>query len=202
MADFLSNKSTLPAATFTSNLVFVVQTDRTDVAKLKPVDGAGVYNLRKIARFFEKCASGAYKSNVFVMTPTSGVGSGIGLSNATGSITIAGPADAKTVVVAGNTFTTETGTIDSELEFFASTDGTSQVVTAVALANKINEYPPTASLVAATNNASNIVTITSRVPGVIGNSIGISCGDEWAVASAATLAGGSNIDVGIILGGL
>lgn len=201
MPNYFIDSTTLPAATFSSNLVLVVQSNRTDLAKLAPAERAGSVNLSRIARFFEKCAKGAFSANVFVMAPTPGVGSGIGLSHAAGTITIDNPANAKTVSIAGNTLTCAT-TPSSEVQFQASTDATSQISTAVSLCNLINDYHPLCSLLAATNNASNIVNVVSRVPGVIGNSIAISCGDEWATASGSTLEGGSNVTMGIIAAGM
>ncbi len=91
-----------------------------------------------------------------------------------------------TITIGGVTFTgSSTPSGDEQFE----TDG-NDAADAAALAAKITAHPTLGKIVVATSN-SNVVTITCRVPGLVGNFITLSETGTTITVSGAALAGGT-----------
>lgn len=89
--------------------------------------------------------------------------------------------------IAGVTFTfTSTPTLETDVEV----DGASDALDAAAAAAAINAHSTISKLVKATAD-SNVVTVTAREPGVVGNFIAVSDADTTITTSAAYLSGGT-----------
>lgn len=108
---------------------------------------------------------------------------------AAGTITCASVSDADTVSIAGVTLTAETGTIEAD-EFDVTGDDDAD---AAALAAIINAHATLSKRVVATV-VDNVVTVTSKVPGDIGNGLALSSSNGTRLAVTA-FTGGSNDDL-------
>ena len=146
-----------------------------------------------LSRLFKEMASGKHRANFDVQT-----GSAAPVA-ASGTLTLSSVAADETCVIGGVTFTAKASP-SGEVQFDQSGDDDAD---ATSLASKINNHS-TLSQVVTASVASNVVTVTAKQKGVIGNFITI-VGDTGITASAATLASGTggateaavNYDLGI-----
>ena len=97
--------------------------------------------------------------------------------------------DAVTIGKTVFTFTSSPSTSSATAQD-VEVDGNSDTLDAAALAAAINTNAATSAYVYATS-AAGVVTVTCRVPGVLGNLINISSADATITASATYLAGGT-----------
>jgi hypothetical protein len=132
-----------------------------------------------LSGYFKELASGGTRGAVRVQT---GAEDPVAAS---GTLTLTSvPVDA-TCVIAGVTLTAKASAANENQFVQAGTDAQD----AASLASVINAHSVLGLFLIA-SSATNVVTITSKVPGVIGNTITI-VGAASIVASAGTLAGGA-----------
>lgn len=106
-------------------------------------------------------------------------------ASATLTLTSAVATDA--ITIGAVTFTaTSTPSAETDWEI----DGATDADDAAALASAINDHSTIGQIVTATS-ASNVVTVTCKTKGVVGNAINISSADGTIVASGANLSGGT-----------
>lgn len=133
---------------------------------------------RDIGSYFERCAVGSISVNITVQTGEVGAS-----ATATFSTVVAG----NTVVIGGTTFT-GSDTASGAVQFLT---GTTDTISAASLASVINANTTVNKLVRATS-AGAVVTITSVVPGPVGNFITLTkVGAPITVTGSGFLAGGT-----------
>jgi hypothetical protein len=111
---------------------------------------------------------------------------------ATGTFTLVSAIATDAVTIGKTTFTfTSTPTSNTATAVDVEVDGASDTLDAAALAAAINANTLGVAPYVYATSALGVVTLTSRVPGVIGNLINISSADATITASAAYLAGGT-----------
>ncbi len=138
-------------------------------------------NLKRVANILRGMESGALLGNVKLTASTADAVA------ATGTFTLASVVATDAVTIAGVTFTfTSTPSLETDVEV----DGADNTADAAALAAAINAHSTIKHIIYATS-ALAVVTLTCRVPGVIGNFIAISDADTTITTSASYLAGGT-----------
>lgn len=134
-----------------------------------------------ISGFFKDLASKAHRGTVDVQT-----GSAAPVA-ASGTLTLVSAIATDEITIGTTTFTaTSTPTLSTDWEI----DGASDALDAAALAAAINAHATVSQIVTA-SSASNVVTITAKQKGVVGNFIPISSADATITASGAFLTGGT-----------
>jgi hypothetical protein len=110
---------------------------------------------------------------------------------ASGTFTLVSAIATDAVTVGKTVFTfTSTPSVSTATAQDVEVDGADDTADAAALAAAINTNAATSAYCYATS-ASNVVTVTCRIPGVLGNLINISSADATITASATYLAGGT-----------
>lgn len=137
--------------------------------------------LNSIAGYFLRFVSGITASST-VVTTTAVAASG------TVTFSSTGPVNDETMTVAGVTITAKTSATPGALEF---TRSNTPNVDAVNLAALLNSHSSFTGIVSAEVTATGVVTITSAVPGTIGNAIGLTESMTNTAVSGALLTGGS-----------
>ena len=133
-----------------------------------------------LSGFFKELSIGTKSASVVVST---GAGNPVAASGTFTLVSV--PADA-TAVIGGITLTAKASPANENEFSQAGTDA----VDAASLASVINAHS-VLSLVVSATSASNVVTVTSKVPGLIGNRIAISETGTSITASGALLTGGT-----------
>lgn len=149
--------------------------------------------LKSVINFAEK-KEGTLQLADFITSMAAGVHVGsmscrVGATQATGTLTVSssGPLNNETAVVAGTTITAKTsGAVAANGEFNINADAT-VVATGIALA--INSVAALIGVVSATS-ALGVVTITSSVPGLLGN--GLILTEAMTNVAAVAFSGGTN----------
>jgi hypothetical protein len=146
------------ANTFT----LVVNTNKNTGGKefVEPGTNAPYIELKRVADFFEKARRGSFTTNTHVITQEGYASSGVTFNGLTNSAQIS---------VAGLTFTSILTGTPTNVQFLLGSGDTAAASNAAAA---INAYAPAAQLVTATAST-NGISITSVVPGVVGNQIGL-----------------------------
>jgi phage tail sheath gpL-like len=142
-------------------------------------DASSVVN--SLQDFLKACAGGSYN---YKMDLTSSATSPVAASG-TFTLTSAIATDAITI---GKTTLTASSTPANENEW--EIDGASDTLDAASLAAAINAHSVLSTIVLA-SSATNVVTVTAHVRGILGNYINISSADATIVASATYLASGA-----------
>jgi hypothetical protein len=134
-----------------------------------------------LSAYFKDLASGIRRGAIDVQT------SDAAPARASGTFTFVSVIATDAFTIAGVTFTfTSTPTLETDVEV----DGATDALDAAAAAAAINAHSTISKIVKATR-VNNVVTVTCRVPGVIGNFIAISDADTTITTSAAYLSGGT-----------
>lgn len=152
---------------------FLVQTLKLETGKPKEQALA-------LSAYFKELATGIKSASVQVST---------GASNpvaASGTFTLSSVPENDTVVIGGVTLTAKASPANENEWSQAGTNAAD----ATALATVINAHS-VLSLVVSASAASNVVTVTSKVPGLIGNRIAITETGTSITASGALLTGGT-----------
>lgn len=167
-----------------STLVITVNSDtmtQTDLQnKFKLDSNKSTKALAELATFL-KSHKAVHASDIDVQTGSAAPVA----ASATLTLTSAIATDAITI---GPTTLTASSTPANENEW--EIDGATDADDAAALASAINDHSTLGQIVTATS-ASNVVTVTCKTKGVVGNAINISSADGTIVASAANLSGGT-----------
>jgi phage tail sheath gpL-like len=149
------------------------------VSSLKQDSSCDHEAIRDIVNHLNSLASGSEKGTIYAQSsssdPVAASGTATLVSCATDTITI------------GNITFTGTGSPTTELHF--ETDG-NDTADAAALAAAINAHSTLSKVVVATS-ASNVVTITSLIRGVVGNFIALSETGSTITVSGTALTGGT-----------
>jgi phage tail sheath gpL-like len=162
-----------------SSLTFQVNTSKSVDSKEYIAARRKQQSLTSAANLLKGLASGTVEGTVDVhYNATNGVA-------ASGTITLVSCAT-DTVTIGGVTFT-GSGSPSGDVQF--ETDG-NDAADAAALAAKINAHPTLSKVVVATV-ASNVVTVTCVVKGVVGNFITLAETGTTITISAGALAGGT-----------
>lgn len=165
----------VPTGIFTARIV--VQSNKK-LSGFDAVSGDFIKSTRSIRDLFGKFVLGVYRSNIDVNT---------GGVNATGTVTLSSFAAADTVTINGVVLT-GSATPSGIAQFLV---GASDTATAVNLAVCINANTSLFGTVYATSAAA-IVTLTCRVPGLIGNLCTTAISAHGSVSGAGKLASGAD----------
>lgn len=161
-----------------SSIVVTIKTARADVASI--VGSGGKETVQRVVKALEGGLVGAHDCRVDAQYSTSNPVS------ASGTITLSSvPAD-DTVTIGTATLTAKASPSGENQFSQAGTDAAD----ATALAAKINAHSVLSKIVTA-SAASNVVTVTCKVKGPIGNQIGLSETGTSMTVSGTTLAGGA-----------
>lgn len=182
---------TFPVASGIQTMTFVVQTNANYVtSRLLPITGTGGSSviMKNITSFFEDIQRGVWKSNLTVIQ---------GGVNATGTALFASVVATNTLVIGGVTLTAvASGATSVQFNVGSSdTETASNAVTAINALTTINK------VVQATSSGATI-TITSLIPGTIGNLITLSTNSAGTITVGASLSGGTDGSKGVIAHGL
>ena len=181
---------TLPLATGIKTMTFVVQTNATyPAARLLPITGLGGSSViqKNITAFFEDLQRGVWKSNIFVIQ---------GGAYASGTAVFASVVATNTLVIGGVTITA----VNSGATSVQFNVGANDTATASNAVNTINALTTMNKVVQATSSGATI-TITSLIPGTIGNLITLST-NAGTITVGANLTGGTDGTKGVIAHGL
>jgi hypothetical protein len=166
-----------------SKLVLSINTSENsgDITPLVPVAaGAPELYLNAILRLFRKILTGAASASVRVVQ---------GAVSAVNAVTFSSIAAADTVTVCGTVFT-GSDTPTTSVQFLT---GTTDTLSAVSLAAKINAHATVSKLVSATS-AGAVITLTCNTPGLVGNFLTLAISAHGSVTGATFASGaeGSN----------
>jgi flagellar hook-associated protein 3 FlgL len=168
-----------PSQSVNNTLRLVLKTNSNSLtAALKQQGGPSAWYYRKLSSIFGMFSNGAYSANVTV-TPT--------VVAASGTITLSAMVATDTIIVNGVTFTcVASGATGNQFNV-----GGSDTLTAASFVTAFNAATSTSikNCVVASSVAA-VITLTSAVPGNIGNCITQTCAAHGTV-SAARLAGGT-----------
>lgn len=166
------------------SLVLTVKSEKTqaqvqDLLQISTVkDREAGLNL---SGFFKDLAAKVHRGVVDVQT-----GSAAPVA-ASGTLTLVSAIATDAITIGTTTFTaTSTPTLSTDWEI----DGASDTLDAASLAAAINAHATVSQIVTA-SSATNVVTITAKQKGVVGNFIPLSSADATITASAAFLTGGT-----------
>jgi phage tail sheath gpL-like len=165
-----------------SSLVITVSSDRSeaDLARFvkDTTDPRG--QAKVLQQYFERVASGTELANWTVQTGD------VAPVAASGTLTLVSAVATDAVTVGATTFTaTSTPSLATDWEI----DGASDALDAASLAAAINANTTANKLVTATV-ASNVVTITAKQKGIVGNFIPLTSADATITASGSGLLAG------------
>jgi phage tail sheath gpL-like len=156
---------------------FVVNTNRNNlVSSFNTQGGPSAWYLRKLSDLFGAFSLGAWQSNTVLVTS---------VVAASGTVTLSSIAQNDTVTI-GKTVFTGKDAPSTSVQFLT---GTTDTLSAVSLAAKINAHAQTSKIVSATS-ALGVVTLTSLIPGLIGNEIALAISAHGSV-SATYMASGT-----------
>lgn len=162
-----------------SSLNVTVKAARADISEY--VETSAHEQALNLSNLFRRAAMGMEGIEMDVSTASADP------VKASGTLTLTSVIATNACTVGKTTFTfTSTPTLSTDVEV----DGATNALDATALAAAINAHTDTSKIVVA-SAASNVVTITALVPGVIGNQIALSSAAGTIVASATYLASGA-----------
>lgn len=168
----------------TATLAISVRSDETQALLqqlLKPDATKDREAALALSRYFKDLAAKRTRGNFDVQT-----GAAVP-ARASATWTIASVIATDACTIGGITFTfTSTPTLETDVEV----DGADDTADALALANAVNAHSTVGKQVLASASGA-VVTITSRVAGVIGNMIAISDADSTITTSSTYLLGGT-----------
>lgn len=168
------------------NLKISIKTDETQAQLQKLFKSNSDDNYSReaalaLAGYFRDLASGRRRGVVDVQTANEAP------ARASATFTFVSVIATDEFTISGVTFTfTSTPTLETHVEV----DGASNALDAAAAGAAINAHSTVSKLVLATV-VSNVVTVTAREAGVVGNSIAVSDADTTITTSAANLSGGT-----------
>jgi len=168
------------------NLKISIKTDENqaqlqDLFKFNSDDNYSREAALALSGYFKDLAFGRRRGVIDVQTADEAP------ARASATFTFVSVISTDTFTISGTTFTfTSTPTLSTDVEV----DGASDALDATAACNAINAHSTISKLVLATV-ASNVVTVTAREPGVVGNAIAVSDADTTITTSAANLSGGT-----------
>lgn len=155
----------------------VVNTNKNDlVGSLDTQGGPSAWYLRKLSELFQSFSLGAWTSNTILVN---------NVVTSSGTVTLSSIAAADTVTI-GKTVFTGSDTPATSVQFLT---GTTDTLSAVSLAAKINAHAQAGKIVSATS-ALGVVTLTALIPGLIGNEIALAISAHGSV-SATYMASGT-----------
>lgn len=157
----------------------IIKTER--VASEYTTDKGGEHQASLIQDLFRDAQSGARNINVDVFTSTAAPVA------ASATLTLASAIATDAVTIGTVTFT-GSDTPSGVLQF--DTNAGSDALIAASLAETINAHPVAGEIVSASASG-DVVTVTCKQKGVIGNQIPISSADATITASGAFLTGGT-----------
>ncbi len=163
-----------------ASITLVVSTNK-DTSQMT-LSGQPQGNLQRIANLINGLKAGVLRGSVTVSTSTADPVAASG----TLTLTSAVATDKVTIGAVDLTASSTPGSNEALWEI----DGADDAADAASLAACINAHSVLSKVVSATS-ASNVVTITAVVPGVMGNQIPLSSADATIVASASFLASGA-----------
>lgn len=167
-----------------SSLVLTIKSEKTQ-AQLQDMLQLNATKDREAAielsAFFKNLSSKAHRGTIDVQT-----GSAAPVA-ASGTLTLVSAIATDAITIGTTTFTaTSTPSLSTDWEI----DGASDTLDAASLAAAINAHATVSQIVTATS-ASNVVTITAKQKGVVGNFIPLSSADATITASGAFLTAGA-----------
>lgn len=178
---------TFPLATGLFCSRIVVQSNKS-MSGFNAISGDSIKNIKTLKDLFGKFVLGVYKSNIDVNS---------GGAYATGTVTLSSFAAADTVTING-VLLTGSATPSGIAQFLI---GASDTATAVNLAACINANTGLFGTVYATS-ATTIVTLTCRVPGLIGNLCTTAISAHGSVSGGGKLASGADGNESVVAHGL
>ena len=167
-----------------SSITVTITTNKDAVPFLRA--GADKVTLKRLANQLNGLAAGALQGNVKL------TGSATDAVAASGTLTLASVIATDACTIGPVTFTfTSTPSTSTATAQDVEVDGADDTADAAALAAAINANQTTKEVVYATSSGA-VVTVTARVPGLIGNMIAISDADSTITTSGSGyLAGGT-----------
>lgn len=167
-----------------SSLVLTIKSDKTQAVNQTAFQlnaNKGKEAMLALSQLFKELASRNHRGVVDIQT-----GSAAPVA-ASATFTLVSVVATDTVTIGPTTFTF---TSDPSLETDVEVDGATDADDATALAAAINAHSTVGQVVTA-EAASNVVTVTAKQKGVVGNFINFSSGDATITASGANLSGGT-----------
>jgi hypothetical protein len=153
------------------------------IAKLLPSRGSPTLLLNAIAAYFQQMVGGTVSSSVVLQT--TGVA-------AAGTVTFSSFTTGDTVTVGATTLTGSAGAPANESEFNVSGNDAAD---AVAFAACVNAHSVLSKYLSAAKTATATVTLTSLVPGVIGNGLALAISAHGSVVAFASGANDTNVTI-------
>lgn len=153
----------------------------TGITGLKQDSSCDHIAIQDIVNHLQSLASGNEKGTVYCQSGTANPAA------ASATLTLVSAIATDAVTIGAVTFTA-TSTPTTELHW--EIDGASDTLDAASLAAAINAHSTISQIVTATS-VTNVVTVTAKQRGVVGNAINISSADATITASAANLTGGT-----------
>ncbi len=179
---------TLPLGTGIKVMTLVVQTNNNGAATyLLPTSGNGKMFLKRFFGFFGDLVNGVWRSNVTVIQ---------GGVYATGTATFASVVATNTLVIGGVTITAVASGATS-VQFNVGASDTATAANAVTTINALT----TLNKVVQASSSAGVITISSLIPGTIGNLITLST-NAGTITVGAALTGGTDGSKGNISSGL
>lgn len=164
-----------------ASLVVTIKSSDSDITSIKRDDTEGRESLQELCNALDAYATGCAKGTVYVQSGTSNP------TAASGTFTCASVVATDAITIGPTTFTfTSTPSDPEDVEV----DGADDDADAAALAAAINAHS-TVSQVVTASVADNVVTVTAKQRGVVGNFINISSADATITASGTNLEGGT-----------
>jgi len=177
-----------------SSIQITLTTRKDTSAMVKP--GQNRDNLKRVMNELNGIANGKLPGKIDLSA------SATDAVAATGTFTLVSAIATDAVTIGKTTFTfTSTPTSNTATAVDVEVDGASDTADAAALAAAINSNALGVAPYVYATSALGVVTLTSRIPGVIGNLINISSADATITASATYLANGTG-GSGTLSGGL
>jgi phage tail sheath gpL-like len=164
-----------------TSIAIMIKSSEADPSRFAPGSSCDQEGMRGLVNLLEACQNGASHASVDVQYSTSAPVA------ASGTLTLVSAVATDAITIGTTTFTaTSTPSLATDWEI----DGASDALDAASLAAAINAHA-TVSQVVTASAADNVVTITAKQKGVVGNFIPLSSADATITASAAFLAGGT-----------
>jgi phage tail sheath gpL-like len=165
-----------------SSLVLTIKSSRSDIATLAPGSTADSEAVVALSTYFAACAGGYDHASIDAQYSSSDPVA------ASGTLTLVSAIATDAITIGTTTFTaTSTPTLSTHWEI----DGADDDADAASLCAAINAHA-TVSLAVTATVAANVVTITAKQKGVIGNHVPLTSADATITASGSGfLAGGT-----------
>jgi hypothetical protein len=166
--------------------VQITLTTRKDPTNMVKPSGQGREDVKRVLNELNGIQAGKLPGVIQVSA------SATDAATASGTFTLVSVVATDAVTIGKTTFTfTSTPTSNTATAVDVEVDGADDTADAAALAAAINANALGVAPYVYATSALGVVTLTSRVPGVIGNLINISSADATITASATYLSGGT-----------